>query len=52
LIKTECEVDETEHFRHHLHFVFNRGVKTTVTTLEIYTVNDEAEMPHEVVEPT
>ncbi|XP_029655690.1 uncharacterized protein LOC115229494 [Octopus sinensis] len=39
--KMECQVDKTEHFRHHLLFAFNRGVKVAEATLEICAVFGE-----------
>eukprot|EP00106_Octopus_bimaculoides_P009935 XP_014777377.1 PREDICTED: aquaporin-4-like [Octopus bimaculoides] len=35
IIKLECQVNKTEHFRYHLLFAFNRGVKATETAHEI-----------------
>ncbi|GBN07253.1 hypothetical protein AVEN_121249-1 [Araneus ventricosus] len=35
IIRMECKVDKTEHFRHHLLFSFNRTVTTAEATLEI-----------------
>ncbi|XP_065665663.1 histone-lysine N-methyltransferase SETMAR-like [Hydra vulgaris] len=41
----ECQVDKTEHFRHHLLFAFNRGVKAAEATRENCAVYGEGAMP-------
>ena len=41
----ECQVNKTEHFRHHLLFAFNRGVKAAETAREICAVYREGVMP-------
>ena len=41
----ECQVDKTEHFRHHLLFAFNRGVKAAEAAREICAVYGEGAMP-------
>ena len=45
IIKMECQADKTEHFRHHLVFAFNRGVKAAEAAREICAVYGERAMP-------
>ncbi|GBM06083.1 hypothetical protein AVEN_95511-1, partial [Araneus ventricosus] len=42
IIKVECQVDKTEHFRQHLLFVFYRGIKTAEATRDLFAVNEDA----------
>ncbi|XP_029654233.1 histone-lysine N-methyltransferase SETMAR-like [Octopus sinensis] len=45
IIKIKCQVDQTEHFQHHLLFAFNRSADSAIAAREICAMYGEGTAP-------